>query len=347
MGRAEQQLETRLVQRAGLGQEGEDPAAVVVHHHDGQVDVAAGRAQQAVGVVEQGDVADQQDGGTAVVGSTAAWANGSPPPRPRWTPPRRSRWHRGWPAPSPRPAARRTTPDPAPASTRRPPASPPSGRAASTSRAMAGSVGWRWRDRRRRSTRRPPRPAWAQRSTHALGHRLGRGSQGRHGRAHGPGRPGHQPVQVAVRVVAGAVRLDGHLPGVEPGQPLTQHLGRRWRAQSQHDLGSQLPGQARDPQERVEVADGAGLGQSTAAAGIGQHRPTEHLGQGVDARRVLDPAAGHDHPTPPAERRPASTSRVAASGAAAICGRCQGRPWSRPGGSVAGPAHQRDHGSAG
>ena len=60
--RAEQALEPVAGQRRALGQEREDPTAVVVEHDDREVDAPVGEAQQAVRVVEEGDVADQQRG---------------------------------------------------------------------------------------------------------------------------------------------------------------------------------------------------------------------------------------------------------------------------------------------
>ena len=70
--------------------------------------------EQAVAVVEQGDIADQQRrrGGRAPA-----------PRRRRWTRPRRCRWRPGWPGGAARPAAPSTTPRRAPAWTTTPPTS--------------------------------------------------------------------------------------------------------------------------------------------------------------------------------------------------------------------------------
>ena len=59
MRSAEEQLEVLGV--LGLREEGEDAAAVVVEHDERRIDVASGRAQKAVGVVEEAQVADERD----------------------------------------------------------------------------------------------------------------------------------------------------------------------------------------------------------------------------------------------------------------------------------------------
>ncbi len=62
MRRAEQRLEPLGGEQLGLRQEREDAPAVVVDHDAHEVDAPAGRRQQAVAVVEEGHVADEQRG---------------------------------------------------------------------------------------------------------------------------------------------------------------------------------------------------------------------------------------------------------------------------------------------
>ena len=83
------------------------------------------QAEQAVGVVEEGDVADEQRG-------RAPPTRG--PPRRRSRPRRRCRWRRGWRQVRSPSRARRTTRRRGPASTTRPPASPPVGHGAHAAR---------------------------------------------------------------------------------------------------------------------------------------------------------------------------------------------------------------------
>ena len=117
-------------QRRGLGQEREDAAAVVVDDDDRQVDARVAQAEQAVGVVEEGDVADEQ--------------RASAPPMPS-ADADRGRHHAvdavgaavGH-APAARRGARRTTRRRAPASTTSTTSVAPSGRAATSARATAG-----------------------------------------------------------------------------------------------------------------------------------------------------------------------------------------------------------------
>ena len=61
VGGTEQLLEPGGGKLGGLGQEREDPAAVVVGDDDPQVDVAFGESHQGVRVVHEGDVADPHD----------------------------------------------------------------------------------------------------------------------------------------------------------------------------------------------------------------------------------------------------------------------------------------------
>ena len=58
----EEPLEAIGVERRPLGQEREDPAAVVVEHDDREVDTTVGETEQTVAVVQECDVADQQRG---------------------------------------------------------------------------------------------------------------------------------------------------------------------------------------------------------------------------------------------------------------------------------------------
>ena len=76
LGRAEQRLE--VLGQLGLGEEREDPTAVVVDHHEGDV-VPRPRAEQAVAVVQEAEVA----GGDATVApegseASAAWLAAMP-----------------------------------------------------------------------------------------------------------------------------------------------------------------------------------------------------------------------------------------------------------------------------
>ena len=59
VGSAEQELE--VLGLLGLWEKREDAAAVVVEHDERRVDAAPGGAQEAVGVVEEAQVADQRD----------------------------------------------------------------------------------------------------------------------------------------------------------------------------------------------------------------------------------------------------------------------------------------------
>ena len=69
VGRAKQRLE--LVSLAGLGQEGEDPAAVVVDQDDGGVQTVKLRGQQPVRVVIEREVAGDEDDRPETTGSQA------------------------------------------------------------------------------------------------------------------------------------------------------------------------------------------------------------------------------------------------------------------------------------
>ena len=59
MRRAEQRLE--VLGEVGLRQEREDPAAAVVDHDERGVDAAVARAEQAVAVVQEAEIAEQRD----------------------------------------------------------------------------------------------------------------------------------------------------------------------------------------------------------------------------------------------------------------------------------------------
>ena len=109
-------------------------------------------AEQGVGVVQEGDVAEEHGGRRA---------GGAGRRRGRWTSCRRCRWRPGWRARSRRHGARRTTRRRGPASTTRPRGARPRGGRRAAARAVPGSVGSSWSastagDRRLGRARRAP-----------------------------------------------------------------------------------------------------------------------------------------------------------------------------------------------
>ncbi len=94
----------------------------------------------------------------------------------------------------------------------------------------------------------------------------------------------YDPVGSPLGIGPPAVGVDHDLLGVgEAGQPLAQDLRCRGLAQPQHGLDLTGGKEAGRPQHTVERGDrirtAADLG-----TGVGQHRPTERLGQVVEAR---------------------------------------------------------------
>ncbi len=179
----------------------------------------------------------------------------------------------------------------------------PSGTERTTSRATAGSVGCAWTD----STEAMASPATASAWAHApaqlsapsgrRGRRRAPQVTGQHGGG-GAGLGGDEGVERTVRIEAGPVGVDPHLPGRQPRQPLPHHLRRRQGAEAHHHLGGQALGHRRNPQEGVGVADGALGRDPTAAAGIGQDRPARGPTQRHHRGGVVDAGAGHDDPPP-------------------------------------------------
>ena len=169
---AEDALERGGVLRRALLQQAEDAAAAVVEHDDREVGARLVRADdQAGGVVQQREVAEQR---------VARARRGPARRRPRWTPCRRCRRRPGWPARSgraavPRPARRR-----GPGSTSRAPAARPPGSAATSARARRRPAGrGRVVERRvQRGRRRAVRGAPAVASTAAAGRSGGSGADG-------------------------------------------------------------------------------------------------------------------------------------------------------------------------
>jgi hypothetical protein len=78
VGRAEELLEAVGGHLSGLGQEREDAAAVVVDDHHDEVDLARPGAQEAVGVVDEGQVADEQGFGAADPSATPTAVDTTP-----------------------------------------------------------------------------------------------------------------------------------------------------------------------------------------------------------------------------------------------------------------------------
>ena len=269
VGRAEQLLEALGGQRRRLGQEREDPAAVVVDDDDAQVGAPARRS---------------------AVSAPASWTNAMSPisddrrpaaeghARAPSTPRRRCRWRPGWRGPGP--DARRTTRGRGPASTTPRRARRRAGRWRATVRATAGSLsgavgpehGRRWPPRRSR-----------RRGVHSAAPRRAVGA------APAYSRPGRQRPPVR-----GGRRRRGRgrsTPGpptcttrrARRGDPLRQHLRRRRPPDAHDDVGTQLGGEALVAQHGVEGGDGPG--RAGAAPTSGRRAPATRWRRRAARRR--------------------------------------------------------------
>ena len=255
-------------------------------HDDGEVERPGGRAEEAVAVVEEGDVADQQ---------RRRAARRRAPPRPRSTRRRRCRWRRGWPAPAPRRGARpyhsrsRIGIDDDTTSVA------PSGRAASERAGpppARSARGW--------PSRTASMAAWArssarcQRASHGvpvapfeplgqLAAHVGRVGDDPRRRPSAPGRSRPR-----------AADLDLH--GARGGQPLVQHLGGGRRPEAEHDTpgvwSAAKAGWRRMPSKAATVV---GRRQPGTRPRVGQDRPLDGGRQPVHGVGVAAAPAGHDH----------------------------------------------------
>ena len=299
-------------------------------------------AEQAVGVVQEGHVADQQ---------RRRAPGGRGPRRPPSTPRRRCRWRRGWPAPARRRGAGRTTRRRGPASTTTPPAWRRRAARPATSRATPGSVGSAWpastgvdgglgRWPRPRCPAGQPRRAGARRSSRFASAR------------HSVGRVGRRP-RTAARVLGvdpGRRRVDLHLRGARAGQPLGQHLRRRRPARAAARpsgvWSAAKPGWRRRASKAATVA---GRGQRGS-----RERGSASTGQPSGAGQARAPRRGRRprrRPrSRPAGRRAAPTrivERSAAEHGAPDRGRCHGAPSAPAGRQRAGLADAAARGTAG
>jgi hypothetical protein len=297
VGRAEQLLEPLAGQAGRLGQEREDAAAVVVHDDAHQVDAPAGGPQQAVAVVQEGDIADQQRGGR---------------PGPRGDPDR----------------SRHDAVDAV---------GPPVGDDpdAGAGRGVALDVAHGHRRRHdegrpggQRRHELPGHPGLAQPSLLGPEEAVERG-----GRGGGGGLPGGEPAvrrrgqrqfgaerrsprRHRVRRVGpghgrgGGRRVgprppgDHDLLGARAGEPLGDDPGRRRRPQAHDHLRLQLAGHPGRPQHGVEVRHQGRRRPPRRRPGIGQHGPPQHPRHPME-RRPTPLVSRTDRP-----RRPAAVARL-------------------------------------
>ena len=237
------------------------------------------RAEQAVGVVQEGDVADQQ--------RRRSGAPAPAPRRPRWTPRRRCRWPRGWRGPADAVAGRGEPLDVAHRHRRRDDQRRRRRAAAAPrSRAIAGSVGSAVTGEHRRRSPRPPRrrraPSRPRHPSAGRVRRLRAPRQSRPGTASGgtrsPGSATTSPSRVRSGSSARRRRSTATCQASRPASHWRQHLRRRRRTEAQHHLGWRSRADRRHPQEGVEVATRRGAGtrhplRGSASTGQPSGRP--------------------------------------------------------------------------
>ena len=315
MGGAEEQLEALARHRGGLGQELEDPAAVVVDDHHGEVDAPGGGAEEPVGVVEERHVADEEHrrGGRAerhTHGRRDDPVDAVGPPV----------------GEDPDTVAGRAVPlDVADGHRRRHHEVGPLGQGGQDVTGHAGlgrlgPVGQRPADgvlgaglgRRPPRAPRRPRPAReAGRQGPAQGGRVGRHRDGR-------GVLGVDPT---------AGRIDLHLASARGRQPLGQHLRRRRTSQPEHDRRRVVGREALVAEEVVVRRHRRGQGHPAARRRVGQHGP-------AGAHRQLVHRFGVARPRRRPRSRPAA-GRAARRGRRAVWPRAPTPR--RAGGSTAHP----------
>ncbi len=103
---------------------------------------------------------------------------------------------------------------------------------------------------------------------------------------------GQRPRDHAVGVGGWPERVDAQLVGARRRQEPSELLRAEQTPEADHDLGSGRVGEGLVAHERVERGDDARMVDTNAGGRVGEHRPTERVGQRVDRRSLAVVAAG-------------------------------------------------------